>query len=197
MDAGRPVPKLSAGEKCWAREAGELYPSTIRKRQVRALSGREKEGRSGGRGERRKGGAVEAIDECASRKYFRLQPSLIPLFNIPLPLFPPPHPSYQYANGQWKYFVHYLGWNVRWDKWVGEFDLLLDNDETRRVVQMVKAVKSKNRSSGAKRQKVQGGDGMPEGSAVNKLEQMDEEREAERRRKKVRGGEKRNEGQEE
>jgi hypothetical protein len=87
---------------------------------------------------------------------------------------PPPH----------SYFVHYLGWNVRWDKWVGEFDLLADNEETRKIVKMVKQVKTRNKGGGGKRQKVQVDDDIPEGSAMNKLEQMDEEREAERRRLK-------------
>ncbi|GMI32695.1 hypothetical protein TrCOL_g5725 [Triparma columacea] len=122
MESGRPQPKFSNGDKCFAREAGELYPSTIRKRQ--------------------------------------------------------------FANGQWRYFVHYLGWNVRWDKWVGEFDLLADNEETRKIVKMVKQVKTRNKGGGGKRQKVQVEDDIPEGSAMNKLEQMDEEREAERRRLK-------------
>eukprot|EP00520_Triparma_pacifica_P010474 CAMPEP_0118655028 /NCGR_PEP_ID=MMETSP0785-20121206/12704_1 /TAXON_ID=91992 /ORGANISM="Bolidomonas pacifica, Strain CCMP 1866" /LENGTH=224 /DNA_ID=CAMNT_0006547727 /DNA_START=44 /DNA_END=716 /DNA_ORIENTATION=- len=119
--SGKPAPKLSPGDKCWAREAGELYPSTIRKRQ--------------------------------------------------------------YANGQWKYFVHYLGWNVRWDKWVGEFDLLQDNEETRKIVKMVKLVKTRNKGGGEE-EKLQVEEDIPEGSAMNKLEQMDEEREAQLRRQK-------------
>ena len=108
-ESGVPPAKLAPSEKCWAREAGELYPCTVRKRQ--------------------------------------------------------------YFNG-WKYFVHYLGWNVRWDKWVGEFDLLEDNKETRKIVQMVKAYKKKNRNK--KRQKFE--DAVQEGASEASLSADDKKK---------------------
>ena len=51
-------------------------------------------------------------------------------------------------------------------------------------MKMVKQVKTRNKGGGGKRQKIQVEEDIPEGSAMNKLEQIDEEREAERRRVK-------------
>jgi len=47
-------------------------------------------------------------------------------------------PSTVDLPASYRYFVHYLGWNVRWDKWVPEFDLLVDDEETRALVKLVK-----------------------------------------------------------
>lgn len=32
-------------------------------------------------------------------------------------------------KNEWRYFVHYLGWNKNWDEWVGESRLMKHNDE--------------------------------------------------------------------
>lgn len=32
--------------------------------------------------------------------------------------------KFQYKKNGWRYFVHYLGWNARWDKWLDEKDIL-------------------------------------------------------------------------
>ncbi|CAJ2635338.1 unnamed protein product [Trifolium pratense] len=32
-------------------------------------------------------------------------------------------------KNEWKYFVHYLGWNKNWDEWVGESRLMKNTDE--------------------------------------------------------------------
>jgi mortality factor 4-like protein 1 len=47
-------------------------------------------------------------------------------------------PSTAAAASSYKYFVHYMGWNVKWDKWVNEHDLLPDDEEARELVKMVK-----------------------------------------------------------
>ena len=51
----------------------------------------------------------------------------------------------------WHYFVHYQGWNCRWDRWVEEDDLYLDVDETRvlagklkKEAQQLKTYQNKN-----------------------------------------------------
>nr|AFK35210.1 unknown [Medicago truncatula] len=33
------------------------------------------------------------------------------------------------GKNEWRYFVHYLGWNKNWDEWVGESRLMKHNDE--------------------------------------------------------------------
>lgn len=39
----------------------------------------------------------------------------------------------------WHYFVHYRGWNVRWDRWVDEDSLYDDTENTRRLASDLKA----------------------------------------------------------
>ena len=45
------------------------------------------------------------------------------------------------------YFIHYTGWNTRWDKWVPPNDLLKDTAETK---QLVKVIKEKKKGMKAK-----------------------------------------------
>ncbi|CAB9519092.1 Mortality factor 4-like protein [Seminavis robusta] len=33
----------------------------------------------------------------------------------------------------WHFFVHYNGWNVKWDRWVSEEDVMEDNEESKRI----------------------------------------------------------------
>ncbi|GMH70547.1 hypothetical protein TL16_g05435 [Triparma laevis f. inornata] len=40
-------------------------------------------------------------------------------------------------NSEIRYFIHYTGWNVRWDKWVQTCDLLKDTPQTKELVKMV------------------------------------------------------------
>jgi MRG/RNA binding activity-knot of a chromodomain len=47
--------------------------------------------------------------------------------------------KYQYKKNGWRYLVHYLGWNARWDKWLDEKDILEASDEN------VKAMKSEQK----------------------------------------------------
>jgi mortality factor 4-like protein 1 len=37
--------------------------------------------------------------------------------------------KYQYKKNGWRYLVHYLGWNARWDKWLDEKDIFEASDE--------------------------------------------------------------------
>ena len=35
-------------------------------------------------------------------------------------------------GNSWQFFIHYLGWNSRWDRWVSSTDLLVDTPENRK-----------------------------------------------------------------
>ena len=58
----------------------------------------------------------------------------------------------------YQYFVHYQGWNVRWDKWVTERDLLPDNDETKEIANRVKEQNKLNNYNSKKRKNAKGDD---------------------------------------
>jgi mortality factor 4-like protein 1 len=59
----------------------------------------------------------------------------------------------QEAVYSWHYFVHYLGWNVKWDRWVDE-DQLFDNTEGARVLAKRLKEESKCLKRGASKKKV-------------------------------------------
>ena len=40
---------------------------------------------------------------------------------------------------RWSYFVHYLGWASRWDRWIDEEDVRVDTEETRARAQSIKS----------------------------------------------------------
>jgi len=52
------------------------------------------------------------------------------------------------AKHKWKYFVHYLGWNSRWDKWVAEDELSPDIPPIRALAEQQK---KKKKALGVKR----------------------------------------------
>jgi len=53
----------------------------------------------------------------------------------------------------WHYFVHYQGWNVKWDRWVGEDQLYADTDAARVLAKRLKE-ESKCLKKGASQKKV-------------------------------------------
>ena len=53
----------------------------------------------------------------------------------------------------WHYFVHYQGWNVKWDRWVGEDQLYADTDAARVLAKRLKE-ESKCLKKGASKKKV-------------------------------------------
>ncbi|GMH93122.1 hypothetical protein TrVE_jg8483 [Triparma verrucosa] len=57
-------------------------------------------------------------------------------------------------DSQSRYFIHYTGWNVRWDKWVQTVDLLKDTQQTRVLVDMVA---EKKKAMGKKRKEMEKG----------------------------------------
>ena len=93
----------------------------------------------------------------------------------------------------WSYFVHYSGWNVRWDEWVAEADLLKDTAESRAMAQLLKSRKSASGKKGGKDGKSDGSDaskkdgvgGVPGGGndsalPLSKREQLEQQRKRER-----------------
>jgi mortality factor 4-like protein 1 len=38
-----------------------------------------------------------------------------------------------FSHGEWRFLVHYLGWNSRWDKWLSAESILKDTPENRKV----------------------------------------------------------------
>ena len=48
------------------------------------------------------------------------------------------HSDKRSSSFLWHYFVHYQGWNVRWDRWVAEDDLYVDGQETRILANKLK-----------------------------------------------------------
>ena len=56
-------------------------------------------------------------------------------------MYAPPGP--EYPMGSWTYFVHYQGWNVRWDKWVDEDVLLKDCKESQEMAVRLREIKKK------------------------------------------------------
>ena len=39
------------------------------------------------------------------------------------------------GKGEWRYKVHYLGWNSRWDQWLSDEKLMKDNDHNRKFLE--------------------------------------------------------------
>ena len=69
-------------------------------------------------------------------------------------------------DGEWSYFVHFLGWNARWDKWLPESSILEYTDERRQAVQKQERVKKeqqqrqKQEANERKRKKREDGGGV-------------------------------------
>jgi mortality factor 4-like protein 1 len=47
------------------------------------------------------------------------------------------------ATKEWSFFVHYQGWNSRWDRWVSKDDLLLDSPDNRKAYLKAKEPKKR------------------------------------------------------
>ena len=50
-------------------------------------------------------------------------------------------------DNEWKFYIHYQGWNSRWDCWVSASDLVHDTEENRKV--FIKEVPSRKRKKDA------------------------------------------------
>lgn len=51
------------------------------------------------------------------------------------------------SGEQFTYFLHYMGWNSRWDKWVVESDLMAAGPEALEMQQQLKDKKKKAKVS--------------------------------------------------
>jgi len=93
---------------------------------------------------------------------------------------PDPDEEEQYC---WHYFVHYNGWNVKWDRWVDESALFVDSEGTRKLAAHLKQeMKLINKAvrSGTK-------SGKNEILAIRKrMQQAEDERREEERREELR-----------
>jgi len=54
------------------------------------------------------------------------------------------------SGDQYTYFLHYMGWNSRWDKWVVESDLMAAGPE---ALEMQKQLKDKKKKQKVRRKK--------------------------------------------
>ncbi|CAM9432310.1 unnamed protein product [Ectocarpus fasciculatus] len=59
------------------------------------------------------------------------------------------------SGEQFTYFLHYMGWNSRWDKWVVESDLMAAGPEALEMQQQLKDKKKKAKVNAAKRKEDQ------------------------------------------
>lgn len=51
------------------------------------------------------------------------------------------------SGDQFTYFLHYMGWNSRWDKWVLESDLMAAGPEALEMQKQLKEKKKKQKVS--------------------------------------------------
>ena len=82
-------------------------------------------------------------------------------------------PNSTSIDSQWQYFIHYQGWNVKWDKWVTQGSLLPDNDETREIAKRAKEQAKRTKASSKKVKGGKGADVEAEDSAKRKKEKKD------------------------
>lgn len=54
----------------------------------------------------------------------------------------------QYTEFGWKFFIHFVGWNTRWDRWVDSNSLVKDTNDVRRNVQQQLVSFPNNNGSG-------------------------------------------------
>eukprot|EP00903_Cladosiphon_okamuranus_P007568 g7342.t1 len=59
------------------------------------------------------------------------------------------------SGDQFTYFLHYMGWNSRWDKWVVETELMAAGPEALEMQKQLKEKKKKQKVSAAKRKEEQ------------------------------------------
>lgn len=82
----------------------------------------------------------------------------------------------------WHYFVHYQGWNVKWDRWVEEGSLYVANDASRELAALLK----KELDKIVKLQK-KGGGGNDINAIRRRMAQLEAEFREEERREELRG----------
>jgi len=70
------------------------------------------------------------------------------------------------------YFIHYIGWNNRWDKWVSEELLLPDNNETKALQKKMKQESKEKQKNGDKRK--EGGKSKQDGMKDKKRAKINE-----------------------
>lgn len=90
----------------------------------------------------------------------------------------------QVLNGKTSFFVHYQGWNKRWDEWLDDTRVMGDNERTRalqaRVNEEVKAAQSRKAKAAAESAAASGGgNGGGDAATAGKRRNVDASKETE------------------